>query len=93
MKIIWKNLCISILTVLALSSCEDKSTHNVLKVGISPWPGYEPLVLAAKYGFYGKHRIRIIRFGTPTESYRALRDGIVDVAAFTADEVFHYAEV
>lgn len=64
-----------------------------LRVGISPWPGYEPLALAAQKGFFQKANIRIIRFSTPTESYRALRDGIIDVAAFTADEVFHYAQV
>lgn len=74
------------------SACEEKSPHT-LKVGISPWPGYEPLTLAAKHDFYENTSVRIIRFATPTESYRALRDGIIDVAAFTADEVFHYAEV
>lgn len=74
------------------TACEDRPSQ-VLKVGISPWPGYEPLALAATKGFYGQTPVRIIRFATPTESYRALRDGIIDVAAFTADEVFHYAEV
>ncbi|PHR55019.1 MAG: hypothetical protein COA44_11745 [Arcobacter sp.] len=84
---------ISILIIgLLLTACE-KNSKQVLKVGISPWPGYEPLALAAEKGFYGDSNIRIIRFATPTESYRALRDGIIDVAAFTADEVFHYAEV
>ncbi len=75
-----------------LTACEHQSTQT-LKVGISPWPGYEPLVLAAEKRYFGDSNIRIIRFATPTESYRALRDGIIDVAAFTADEVFHYAEV
>jgi len=74
------------------TACEQKS-RQVLKVGISPWPGYEPLALASSKGLYENSNIRIIRFATPTESYRALRDGIIDVAAFTADEVFHYAEV
>jgi len=78
--------------VIFFSACEQQSKQT-LRVGISPWPGYEPLALAAEKGFYKKHEIRIIRFATPTESYRALRDGIIDVAAFTADEVFHYAEV
>jgi len=78
--------------IIFLSACEQQSTQT-LKVGISPWPGYEPLTLAAKHNFYQDTSIRIIRFATPTESYRALRDGIIDVAAFTADEVFHYAEV
>ncbi len=77
---------------LFFSACEQKSSET-LKIGMSPWPGYEPLALASVKNFYGDSSIRIIRFATPTESYRALRDGIIDVAAFTADEVFHYAEV
>jgi len=81
-----------ILLMLVLSACEHRET-NILKIGISPWPGYEPLALAAQKGFYGDAKIRIIRFASPTESYRALRDGLIDVAAFTADEVFHFAEV
>ncbi len=82
-----------ILTVaLFFSACEQQS-REILKVGISPWPGYEPLALASEKGFFQDTPVRIIRFATPTESYRALRDGIIDVAAFTADEVFHYAEV
>ena len=84
---------IFIMTVaLFFSACEQQS-RETLKVGISPWPGYEPLALASEKGFFQDTPVRIIRFATPTESYRALRDGIIDVAAFTADEVFHYAEV
>lgn len=82
----------SLLLIFLLSGCEEKESQ-VLNVGISPWPGYEPLSLASELGFYGDTQIRVIRFATPTESYRALRDGIIDVAAFTADEVFHFAEV
>jgi len=81
-------ICIALL----FSACEQQS-RQILKVGISPWPGYEPLALASEKGFFHDTPVRIIRFATPTESYRALRDGIIDVAAFTADEVFHYAEV
>ena len=80
-------------TSLIFLACDDSAKGRLLKVGISPWPGYEPLALAAQKNFFGSSKIRIIRFATPTESYRALRDGIIDVAAFTADEVFHYAEV
>jgi len=88
---IFKTLLIITIAIF-FSACEEHSTQT-LKIGISPWPGYEPLTLAAKKDFYQETSIRIIRFATPTESYRALRDGIIDVAAFTADEVFHYAEV
>lgn len=74
------------------TACEEK-VQKSLKVGISPWPGYEPLALASELGYFNEAQIRIIRFSTPTDSYRALRDGIIDVAAFTADELFHFAQV
>ena len=82
------------IVMIIFGGCEKSVKESVLKVGISPWPGFEPLALASKKGFYqGNTHVRIIRFSTPTESFRALRDGLIDVAAFTADEVFHYAEV
>lgn len=74
-----------------LTSCANHK--EIIKVAISPWPGYEPLVLGVEKEFYEDIDVRIIRYATPSESFRALRDGIVDVACFTADEVLHYAEV
>ncbi|MDF1881154.1 ABC transporter substrate-binding protein [Sulfurimonas sp. MAG313] len=86
------NIIFILIAGFIFSACE-KDSEQALRVGISTWPGYEPLALAAEKGFYGDSYIRVVRFATPTESYRALRDGVIDVAAFTADEVFHYAEV
>ena len=83
---------IILLVITTLFTGCEQQIEQTLKVGISPWPGYEPLALASEKNFYQNTQVRIIRFGTPTESYRALRDGIIDVAAFTADEVIHYAE-
>ena len=83
-------LAIFLAFFITACSFEEKKP---LKVAISPWPGYEPLVLGLEKGFYSDLNVRIIRFSTPTESFRALRDGVVDVAAFTADEVLHYAQM
>lgn len=91
MKSIIHTLVLGFIVVLLLG-CESKVTQD-LRIGISPWPGYEPLVLAVEKGLFKDTNIRIIRFASPTESFKALRDGAVDVAAFTADEVLHYAEV
>ena len=75
----------------AFNACSGEK--EIIKIGISPWPGYEPLVLGVEKGFYEDMDARIVRYATPSESFRALRDGIIDVAAYTADEVLHYAEV
>lgn len=85
------NLLLAAVVTLILSGCDKKT--EILKIGISPWPGNEPLVLGVEKGFYDNLDLRIVRYATPSESFRALRDGIVDVASFTADEVLHYAEV
>lgn len=91
-KRVYKGAVVAIMAAMLLGGCGHKQTQE-LKVGISPWPGYEPLVLASQKRFYENSRIKIIRFATPTESFRALRDGMIDVAAFTVDEVLHYAQV
>lgn len=70
----------------------DKNTQQI-KVGISPWPGYEPLLLALEKGFYESSSVKVIRYTSPVESFKALRNGSIDVAAFTVDEVLHYADV
>ena len=88
-----RSLFVVLIISLFFVGCEKSKESSFLKVGISPWPGYEPFVLAAKKSYFSEAHIRLVRFATPTESYRALRDGVIDIAAFTVDEVFHYAEV
>ena len=85
-------IILTVALIFFISGCSSEKKER-LKVAISPWPGYEPLVLGMERGFYSDLDIRIVRFATPTDSFRALRDGIVDVAAFTADEVLHYSEL
>ena len=86
-----KHIVVTLIFTLLFIGC--KSYKEELIIGISPWPGYEPLVLAMEQGFYAEAGVKIVRYPTPTESFRALRDGVVDVAAFTVDEALHYAEV
>lgn len=86
------SILLVLLLLFMLGGCHEKRDER-LRVGISPWPGYEPLVLGVEKDLYEGVDVRIIRYATPSESFRALRDGVVDVAAFTADEVLHYAEL
>ncbi|MCK5697201.1 MAG: ABC transporter substrate-binding protein [Gammaproteobacteria bacterium] len=85
---LFKTILIFII-LFTLSACMDKPMKK-LKIGISPWPGYEPLMLGLEKNLYGDLDLRIIRFATPSESFKALRDGAIDMAAFTIDEAFHY---
>ena len=60
--------------------------ENPLRVGTNIWPGYEPLFLARSLGYYEGHAIRLIEFSSSAEVIRAYRNGLIDVAAVTADE-------
>lgn len=57
-----------------------------LRVGANVWPGYEPLYLAGELGHYRGRSIQLFSFSSATEVIRAYRNGLIDVAALTADE-------
>ncbi len=58
-----------------------------LSVGTNVWPGYEPLYLARSLGLYGQAPIRLVEYASATQVIRAFRNGAIDVAALTLDEV------
>lgn len=57
-----------------------------LRIGTNLWPGYEPLHLSHTLGYDGGAPVRLIDFSSASEVVRAYRDGLLDVAAVTADE-------
>ncbi len=57
-----------------------------LRVGSNVWPGYEPLFLARSLGLHRGQAIQLLEFSSASEVIRAYRDGLIDVAAVTADE-------
>lgn len=82
---------IAIVTVtLFLAGCEKEDKH-ALKVGVTPWPGYEPLFLATHLGMY-EEEIKFIRFSSPSLAYRAFKSGSIDVVALTSDEIIKSAD-
>ncbi len=58
-----------------------------LSVGTNVWPGYEPLYLARGLDLYGGAPIRLVEYSSATQVIRAYRNGTIDVAALTLDEV------
>ncbi len=83
-------LLLSFICAGLMSACSEK--RQQLTVGISPWPGYEAVLLGVENGLFEPLDVKVIRFATPTESFKALRNGVVDIASFTVDEVFRFAE-
>lgn len=57
-----------------------------LRVGTNLWAGYEPFYVAREQGFYDE-KIRLKELTSATEVLRAFRQGQLEVAAITLDEV------
>lgn len=56
-----------------------------LMLGIGPWIGYEPFVLAREMDWLGP-RVRLVETLSNTETSQGLRDGSIDLAGVTLDE-------
>jgi NitT/TauT family transport system substrate-binding protein len=57
-----------------------------IRVGLTTWPGYDGIRLAGKLGYLGDQPVRIITLTSSTETLRALRDGVIDVAGLTGGQ-------
>ncbi len=71
--------------VLLLSGCVDRP-QETLRVGAVLWPGYEPLYLAGKLGYYQQQPIKVIDYLSNTDTIRAFKNHNLHAAAFTLDE-------
>ena len=73
------------LLVIALTGCQDPPPP--LRVGTNLWIGYDPIYLAKTLGYITEQEVHLVEFTSATESVRAYRNGLIDVAALTGDEV------
>lgn len=75
---------------LTFSGCERE--HQPLRLGATIYAGYIPLFLAERNKAYAK-QISMVQLPNATETMRAFRNGVIDVAAVTLDEAIvtrHY---
>jgi NitT/TauT family transport system substrate-binding protein len=63
-----------------------------LRLGTNVWPGYEPLYLARELGHLPDPPIRLVEYGSATQVIAAFRNGVIDAAALTLDEVLLLAQ-
>lgn len=68
----------------ALAAC---TPGPPLKVGSHVWPGYEFMFLARDEGWLSPGQVELVETRTASESLQALRDGRIEAAALTLDEV------
>lgn len=73
---------------LSLYYTQPKKETSI-RIGYSPWPGYEYLYLADKKGFFKEAglSVRLIRFNALEDTERAFERGQIDVMAGTPIEI------
>jgi len=69
-----------------LMSC-SKNEKELLKVGTTLWPGYEPLYLGREKGFLSRENVHLVEYLSASQVIQAYRNNAIDVAALTMDEV------
>jgi len=85
-----------LLMLSLLAGCSDpfdESTESQpMRIGSNVWPGYEPLYLARELGYYEGLPISMVEYPSASEVLRAYRNGAIQAAALTMDEVLILAE-
>jgi len=77
--------------LLVLAGCFSPPP-SPLKLGTNLWPGYEPLYLAREQGYLSEDKVALVELLSASEVMRAYRNGAIDAAALTLDEVINLRE-
>lgn len=81
-----KNIIAAVLSVFLFASCAREPAH-VFRVGTNVWPGYECLYIARELGYYNGTTIKLVEYSSSSEVLRDFRNGVIEAAALTMDEV------
>jgi len=74
------------LAAIILSACSLNEPQQLLKVGLTQWVGYQPMLLARNLGFYNQKKIKLAELPSTTDTLHLLHTGELDAAALTLDE-------
>jgi len=78
---------ISVLFVIGFLFACTPERAPVLRLGTNVWPGYEPFYLARDLGYLPENSIKLVEYSSSTQVIQAYRNGAIDAAALTLDEV------
>lgn len=81
---LWRLLVVA--GAMAVAGCGEP-IRPPLSVGMNAWVGYDPLVLARDRQLIDQSQIKVVELATASETQRHLRNGLLDAAALTLDEV------
>lgn len=87
----WEGCSGLLVAALIAMSCGAEEA-DILRIGTNVWPGYEPLYLARGLGFLGEDDFRLVEYSNSSEVIRNFRNGAIDAAALTLDEVLLLAQ-
>lgn len=83
---LWKLLAVLVILLMPLSACTEKP-QAPLRISAVLWPGYEPLFIAKKLGYFDPHPIQLVDYLSNTDAMLAFRNNKLEAGAFTFDEV------
>ncbi len=81
-----------LVVILGVIVACSPSPPQPLHIGTNVWPGYEPLYLARELGYFDDQPVHLVEHAAATEVIRAFRNGIIEAAALTLDEVLLLAQ-
>ncbi|WP_209286502.1 ABC transporter substrate-binding protein [Marinobacterium alkalitolerans] len=89
MRIRFRIILLGLLAALALASTYLFHSTTPLKLGTNLWPGYEPLYIARNLELLSEQDVALVELPSASEVMRAFRNGAIDAAALTLDEVIN----
>jgi NitT/TauT family transport system substrate-binding protein len=88
-KSILHPLVFIILAFIMVTCRQSQSAQQPVKIGTNDWIGYSPFILAEKAGLFSKNEanVELVNFASAQQEIEALREGKINGAALTFDEV------
>jgi NitT/TauT family transport system substrate-binding protein len=81
--------CFFIVVVLFCYGGCHQAPPTAFRIGTNVWPGYEPFYLAQAQGYYKDLNVRLVEYPSASEVFRAFKNGNLEAAALTLDEVVY----
>lgn len=85
----WLAIAVGIVLVV-LAGC-GKPVAYPLMVGVSPWVGYDPLVLARERRLIDPAQVKVVELSSSSQIVRNLHNGVLHAATLTLDEALRLA--
>lgn len=85
----WLAIAVGIVVVV-LTGCAKPIAYPLM-VGVSPWVGYDPLVLARERRLIDPTQVKVVELSSSSQIVRNLHNGVLDAATLTLDEALRLA--